>query len=373
MLASLEIQQNIIYCRGNWVLNNIETVEKQILNVSEPTVATIVFDGSAIQTMDTIGAYLLYRIQQKFTQAGKTIQVQGFKTTHTHLIKIATKYATIPPTPVINKPNFLIYISNRTQEYGQKTLNFLNFIGESSIALIIALISPSRIRWKILFNHLYTDGLTALPIIGLLAFLTGIVLAYQGGTQLSIYGANIFIVDLVGITILREMAPLMTAIIVAGRSGSAYTAQISTMHITEEMDALRTLGMNPIDLLVLPKLLALLILMPLLIAYADVMAIFGSLIIANISFDISISDFLTRFPEAVSVGHYLVGISKAPIFAAIIVLVSCYQGFQIKVLGTDQIGKQVTTSVVQAIFLVITSDALLSILFNMMGIGLQYY
>ncbi|OAD19402.1 ABC transporter, permease protein [Candidatus Thiomargarita nelsonii] len=203
----------------------------------------------------------------------------------------------------------------------------------------------------------------------MLAFLTGVVLAYQGGSQLSQYGANIFIVDLVGITLLRELAPLLTAIIVAGRSGAAYTAQIGTMRVTDEIDALRTLGIAPMELLVLPKLLALIILMPLLSAFADIVGILGGMLIANFSFGVSVTDFLDRLPEAVSLTNYLVGIGKAPVFAAIIALVGCYQGFQVSG-GADSVGKQVTVSVVHAIFLVIVVDALFSILFNWLGIGL---
>ena len=209
----------------------------------------------------------------------------------------------------------------------------------------------------------------ALPIVGLLAFLTGVVLAYQSGTQLSMYGANIFIVDLVGITLLRELAPLLTAIIVAGRSGSAYTAQIGTMRVTEEIDALRTLGIAPMELLVLPKLLALIILMPLLSAFADIMGVLGGMLVAKLAFGVSVADFLERFPEAVSLTNYLIGIGKAPVFAAVIALVGCYQGFQVQG-GADSVGKQVTVSVVQAIFLVIVVDALFSVLFNALGIGI---
>jgi phospholipid/cholesterol/gamma-HCH transport system permease protein len=249
-------------------------------------------------------------------------------------------------------------------------IDFLAFIGETFVILFRAILSPSHIRWKALFSNLHSGGLTALPIVGLLIFLTGIVLTYQGGSQLSTYGANIFIVDLVGITMLREMAPLLTAIIVAGRSGSAYTAQIGTMHITEEIDALRTMGIAPMELLVLPKLLALMIAMPLLCVYADIVGIFGSMLVATTSFDVSMGDYLARFPESVSLTNYLIGIGKAPVFAAVIALVGCYQGFQVKSGGADVVGKQVTISVVQSIFLVIVVDAIFSVLFSLMGIGL---
>jgi phospholipid/cholesterol/gamma-HCH transport system permease protein len=366
--ASLELTGDTVRCGGNWTLDGISKLERQLDKFS--CSKAVSFDGSAIETMDSAGAWLLFRTQQALEKAGHSVILQGFRAEHSDLLHIVTNYAadiqsTMPPP----SDNFLEKIGRNTYQGFNQIIDFLAFVGESFVVLLRALLSPSRIRWQALFANLYSAGFTALPIIGLLAFLTGVVLAYQGGSQLSQYGANIFIVDLVGITLLRELAPLLTAIIVAGRSGSAYTAQIGTMRVTDEIDALRTLGIAPMELLVLPKLLALIILMPLLSAFADIVGILGGMLIAHFSFGVSVTDFLARFPEAVSLTNYLVGIGKAPVFAAIIALVGCYQGFQVSG-GADSVGKQVTVSVVHAIFLVIVVDALFSILFNWLGIGL---
>ena len=211
--------------------------------------------------------------------------------------------------------------------------------------------------------NIRSAGFDALPIVGLLSFLLGIVVAYQGADQLRQYGANIFVVDLVGLSMLREFAPLITAIIIAGRSGSAYAAQIGTMSVTEEIDAMRTLGIAPLEMLVVPKILALLIALPLLTVFADVLGVFGGMIMARAQLGVGFGEFLDRFVKAVSVTAYLIGICKAPVFAGIIAVVGCFQGFRTQG-GADNVGRQTTRSVVQSTFLVIVADALFSIAFS---------
>jgi phospholipid/cholesterol/gamma-HCH transport system permease protein len=233
--------------------------------------------------------------------------------------------------------------------------------------MLRSLAHPSRIRWRAILYNLQISGFNALPIVGLLAFLMGVVVAYQGAVQLVRYGANIFVADLVGLSILREMAPLLTAIIVAGRSGSAYAAQIGTMKVTEEIDALHTIGVSPMELLVLPKMLALLVALPLLTVYADILGVLGGMIIAQNQLDVSFTDFLDRFDEAVTMSSFLAGLGKAPIFAAIIALVGCFQGFRVSG-SADSVGRQTTVSVVQAIFLVIVFDALFSVILSWLNI-----
>ncbi len=366
--ASFAFEGDIVNCRGEWTLDTIHKLERRLDKFSWPM--TFTFDGSAIKAMDSAGAWLLFRTQQTLENAGHSIILQGFSAEHSDLLQMMANYAAKRESiSLLPSPKFLERIGRYSHQRFNYFIDFLAFMGEAFVVLLRAIRSPTRIRWQALFANLYSAGFMALPIVGLLAFLTGVVLAYQGGTQLSEYGANIFIVDLVGITLLRELAPLLTAIIVAGRSGSAYTAQIGTMRVTDEIDALRTLGIAPMELLVLPKVLALVILMPLLCAFADIVGILGGMLIANLSFGVSVTDFLDRFPKAVSLTNYLIGIGKAPVFAAVIALVGCYQGFQVKG-GADSVGKQVTVSVVQAIFLVIVVDALFSVIFNWLEIGI---
>ena len=228
------------------------------------------------------------------------------------------------------------------------------------------MLGTRRLRWQALAVTLQQAGLNALPIVALLAFLMGVVIAYQGGLQLKAYGANIFIVELVCLTMVRELAPLITAIIVAGRTGSAFAAQIGTMRVTEEVDALQTIGIEPLDILVLPKLIALLIALPLLTVFADALSIFGGIVMAQFLLDINAVDFINRIPEAVSATSLMIGIGKAPVFAAIIALVGCYQGFRVSA-SADSVGRQTTLSVVQAIFLVIVADAGFSVVLGSVG------
>jgi phospholipid/cholesterol/gamma-HCH transport system permease protein len=236
----------------------------------------------------------------------------------------------------------------------------LAFIGEIAVTLARCVAHLSRGRWRPVLVNIRTAEFDALPIVGLLSFLLGVVVAYQGADQLRQYGANIFVADLVGVSMLREFAPLITAIIVAGRSGSSYAAQIGTMAVTEEIDAMRSLGIEPQELLVLPKLIALLIALPLLTVFKDVL---GGMIMARQQLGVGYVEFLDRFVKAVVTTTYLTGIGKAPVFAAIIVVIGCYQGFQTRG-GADSVGRQTTRAVVQSIFLVVVADTLFSIVFS---------
>ena len=275
------------------------------------------------------------------------------------------------PTKLIKNlsatPSLFVRVGKSTVDQIKQLLEALSFIGETAHALVKSILQPKRIRWRPILFNIRTAGFDALPIVGLLSFLLGIVVAYQGAGQLRQYGANIFVADLVGLSMLREFAPLMTAIIIAGRSGSAYAAQIGTMAVTEEIDAMRTLGISPQELLVLPKVIALFIAMPLLTVFADAMGVFGGMLMAQQQLDVGFVEFLDRFVKAVSPTAFMIGVGKAPIFALIIAMVGCFQGFRTRG-GADSVGRQTTRSVVQSIFLVIVADALFSVAFSMLDL-----
>lgn len=258
-------------------------------------------------------------------------------------------------------------VGKQTHAAWVQTQALLGFVGKSTMALGAWLKQPARIRWRPILFNLRSGGFDALPIVGTLSFLLGIVVAYQGADQLRQYGANIFVADLVGLSMLREFAPLMTAIIIAGRSGSAYAAQIGTMSVTQEIDAMRTIGIAPLEMLVLPKFLALVIALPLLTVFADVLGVLGGMLMAKAQLGVGTAEFLDRFSKAVSITSYLVGLGKAPVFAAIIVLVGCFQGFRTRG-GADSVGQHTTQAVVQSIFLVIVADALFSVAFSVLDL-----
>ncbi|HRF44144.1 MAG TPA: MlaE family lipid ABC transporter permease subunit [Candidatus Competibacteraceae bacterium] len=354
-------------CEGVWTLDGILDLEQRLLDVQWPSGA-LQLDGSTIRALDTIGALQLLNVIASLEQAGHTVHLTGLREEHQALLDLVQQRRGSGAAPPPSKPaNFLERMGRETIHHLYGSFTFLVFVGEAATTLGRLILHPSRFRWQALFANLETAGVHALPIIALLSFMIGIVIAYQGGQQLKFYGANIFIVELVSLTMLRELAPLITAIIVAGRTGSSYTAQIGTMQVTEEVDALRTIGIPPMDLLVLPKLLALTIALPLLTVFADVLSIFGGMVIAQTLLDVNFQDFLDRFPQVVTLTSFLLGVGKAPVFAAIIALVGCYQGFQVRG-GADSVGRQTTVSVVESIFLVIAADALFSILLG--GVGL---
>jgi len=249
----------------------------------------------------------------------------------------------------------------------QQTADLLKFVGQVTLAALVVMRHPSRMRWRTVLHHIQIGGFDALPIIGLISFLLGVVVAYQGADQLRNYGANIFVVELVGYAMLREFAPLMTAIIIAGRSGSAFAAQIGTMVVNEEIDAMRTLAIDPLELLVLPKVLALLVALPLLTLFAAITGVFGGMVMAWSQLGIGFNEFLERFGREMQGSHLLVGIGKSLVFALVIVLIGCFQGFRTRS-NADSVGRQTTLSVVQASFMVIVANAVFSVIFNVLDL-----
>lgn len=364
----IDLVHSKVYCAGQWLLPQMPALEQKLSELLWPNVSTLTVDVSGIQAMDTAGAWLLQRTLHSLELKGCKVDLQGLSEEHATMLKIMPELTTTSATsPPLQAKSILEILGRITWPHVQNLIGILSFFGESVIAVLRSMLQPSRIRWRPILYNLQHAGFNALPIVGLLAFLMGVVISFQGAGQLQRYGANIFIVDLVGLSILRELAPLMTAIIVAGRSGSAFAAQIGTMKMTEELDALRTIGIAPMDLLVLPKVLALLIALPLLTVFADIMGVLGGMVMAQSQLGVSYTDFLDRFGDAVKLSALMVGIGKAPVFAAIIAMVGCYQGFNVGN-GADSVGSKTTASVVQGIFLIIVADALFSVLFSWLSI-----
>ncbi|MDA3066083.1 ABC transporter permease [Campylobacter sp. CN_NE4] len=246
-------------------------------------------------------------------------------------------------------------------------LNLATFLGEFVIKFFQMLLHPSKIRFKEVVNFAKDSGIDALFIVGLTAFLIGVVLAYIGSDMLSQFGASIYIIDIMGTLTLREIAPLIAAIVVAGRTSSSFTAQIGVMKITEEIDAMKTMGFDPFYFLSMPRILAMILIMPFVICIADLISILAQMIVCNAYLDILFSDYLTRFKEAVELRHFFVGLIKAPFFGAIIALIGCMRGFEVQG-NTQSIGIYTTISVVNAIFWVIAIDAIFAVTFSELGI-----
>lgn len=369
-LASIEISRpdNIVRCGGSWVLKGISSLELRLATLIWPEAKSLQFNVADIVALDTAGAWLLHRTIRRLEAGGCAVMLQGQKPQHEALLN-AMKPVELFPDEVsaTHQMNWLGRLGYATWPHVQQLVWMLAFFGESIMVLIRSVANPSRIRWRPILYNLQHAGFNAMPIVGLLAFLMGIVISFQGAGQLQRYGANIFIADLVGLSMLRELAPLMTAIIVAGRSGSAFAAQIGSMKMNEEIDALRTIGIVPMELLVLPKMLALIIALPLLTVFADIMGVLGGMLMAQSQLGVSYADFMDRFDDAIKLSALLVGLGKAPVFAVIIVIVGCFQGFQVGN-RSDSVGRQTTISVVQGIFLIIVADALFSVVFSWLNI-----
>ncbi len=357
----------VIHCAGAWTLRSLADFERRLGAFAWPEASELVCDATGIIDMDTGGAVLLQNTLKALGQRGKKVALRGLRSEFAGLLELVSKSVEAVGVPAASaQAPWLAKIGFFAWNRLLQAFTALTFLGESTAAGFGLLFSPRSARWRALFASLETDGFNALPITGLLTFLMGVVIAYQGAEQLRAFGANIFVVDLVGISLLREIAPLVTAILVAGRSGSAYAAQIGTMKVTEELDAIRTLGITPMQLLVLPKVWALVVALPLLTVYADVVGVFGGMLIAWNQLGVNFTEFLSRFEKAIALRHFVIGVGKAPVFAVIIALVGCYQGFQIRG-GVDDVGRHTTISVVQAIFLVIVFDAFFSVLLSWWG------
>lgn len=241
------------------------------------------------------------------------------------------------------------------------------FFGEVLVATYNLIHSKKLFRWVSLVHHLQTTGFQALGIVGLISFLIGAVLAYQGITQLDRFGASVYTIDFLAISLLREISVLLTSVVIAGRSGSAFTAQIGTMALNQEIDAIKMLGLDPITVLVIPRVLALLIALPLLVFFAIITGLLGGMVLTSILIDVSAFQFWSTLQRTVSMTTFWVGMSKAPLFSIIIGIVGCFRGLQVKG-SAESIGTMTTKSVVEAIFLVIIADALMSIVYSTMGL-----
>jgi phospholipid/cholesterol/gamma-HCH transport system permease protein len=365
--ASLtQISDASIQVAGGWTAFDMGDIMTKFDTLRLAPASTQI-DASAVKAMDTAGAWALQRLLIKLYGKADTSNLSGLKPEFaTRLDAMLVAFADAngkAPTLPISQHAFLTRVGLSTKAAVEEGLALLSFVGETATTFAASILHPKRIRWRSILFNVRSAGFDALPIVGLLAFLLGIVVAYQGADQLKNYGANIFVVDLVAVSMLREFAPLIAAIIIAGRSGSAYAAQIGTMTVTEEIDAMRTLGIAPIEMLVLPKLIGLMIALPLLTVFADALGLVGGMIMAREKLGVGYSEFIERLVKAIEMTTYTTGIGKAPVFAFIIVLIGCFQGFRTKG-GADSVGRQTTRSVVQAVFLVIVADALFSVVFS---------
>ncbi len=362
---SYNAKEQQLDCSGNWELANLSQLQSQLFQLALPDEKKININGKNIEKMDSAGAWVLLEWQKKLKKENNIeIIRKNFSETHQTLFTIIEKnLQEEKPLPQIIPLTRLQRLGKNTVQVTLQFIDYLSFVGELSYEVWRIVKNPKHFRWSALSSVIYRNGFQALAIIALLSFMIGVVITYQMGLQLKSYGANIYIVDLLGLAVLREFAPLLTAIMVAGRTGSAFTAQLGMMKLNQEIDALDTMGVTPAELLLLPRIWGMLIALPLLTVWADIFGVFGGMVMANNMLSITWYDFLHRFPTVIPLRSFLIGIGKTPVFAFIIASVGCYQGMQVRE-SAESLGQNTTRSVVLSIFFIIVADAIFSIIFS---------
>ncbi|MFB0613474.1 MlaE family ABC transporter permease [Aurantiacibacter poecillastricola] len=346
---------------GPLVVSSIGKLDPELRGITDSIQA---IDISEAGPIDTVGAWIVFRFSQR---TGADI-VGASEQAEVLLDAVESAESDAEVSPYRRQT-----LGRVTEHVGTKVIEFMGgvrssvaFLGAILIAMASLAIHPRRFRVKALVRQMELVGVSSLPIIGLMSFLIGIVIAQQGAVQLQQFGAETLTVNLVGRITMRELGVLMTAIMVAGRSGSAFAAQIGTMKLTEEIDAMRTIGVSPMEALVIPRILAAVLMMPLLGFYASCIAIIGGAVIGDVMLGIPFWTFLARVQEVVPTYDFWVGMVKAPVFGLIVAMAGCYQGMQVSG-NAEEVGLRTTAAVVQAIFMVIVLDAFFAVFFTEIG------
>lgn len=368
--GSAELEGDTLSLAGDWNIAHALKLDKQLAALDFPQ-AGLTIDMSGLGKFDTTGAWLVDRTRLAAEAAGAKVALTGGTEDQMSLIEAVQKAEPKPEKRRPRPPSPLIVMLDRA---GRAMIHLkdgardaIGFMGLVIYTFARTAVKPARLRFTSLVHHIEEIGLNAVPIVMLMSFLIGAVLAYQGAEQLQKFGAQIFTVDLIGISFLREIGILLTAILVAGRSGSAFTAQIGSMKIREEIDAMRTLGLDPVEMLIVPRILALVISLPLLGFLSGLAGLIGGGVVAVSSLDISPVMYVERLQQVVEPRHFWVGIVKAPVFAFLIGAIGCFEGMRVSG-SAESVGQRTTQSVVEGIFIVIIADAVFSILFVNLGI-----
>ncbi len=356
---------------GSWTAANAATLER-LSNDVAPQLDRASFvrvDMAGLRELDTIGAWLLERMSRRATAAGHRADVVGIADDYAGLIEEVRQVNRHPPTPAPARNPVVAKlgdIGRGTIGAGDDIAAFLQMLGALCVAIMGVIRRPRSLRLTSFTYQLYRVGWQAIPIVVLITFLIGAIIAQQGIFHFRKFGADSYVVDMVGILVLRELGVLIVAIMVAGRSGSAYTAELGSMKMREEIDALSTMGLDPIEVLMLPRILALVCALPILSFIGSMAALYGGGLVAWAYGGMEPAIFIARLHDAVSVTHFQVGIIKAPFMALVIGIVACSEGLRVKG-SAESLGKQTTTSVVKSIFLVIVLDGLFAVFFASIG------
>ena len=360
--------KQVLSVAGDWTIWTVAQVEEKLRNTKVAYDA--ILDVSQLEKIDTSGAYLIDRALGALEGIDEKIPIRGEHPTIERLLGKVRKASPAAPPDPIRPPGFIALLDRAghgaVDAWGE-LLGLLSFIGETMATLGRLAANPHRIRWKSVVAIMEEAGLDALPIVCFLSFFIGLVIAFIGANLLAMFNASVFTVELVAIGMLREFGAVLTAILLAGRTDSAFTAQIGAMKMRQEIDAMRTIGLDPMEALVAPRLIALVLMTPLLTFAATISGIGGGLIAAWTAMNISPQMFISRFQEVVPPQHFWVGIAKAPVFALVVAMIGCRQGMLVEG-DVVSLGRRTTSAVVQAIFMVIALDAMFAVLYYMLNV-----
>jgi phospholipid/cholesterol/gamma-HCH transport system permease protein len=358
----------VLYLNGVWRLAHLVSINEALEKLRLPGKGAYVIDGSALEALDTAAGFVLFRHLAGIGCNEAMVSARGFQPPHERLLTLVRERMACPPASARSRHPGLVRHVGAAAVAMWRILKAHNaFLGTVTLELVSLLRRPRLFRVKETVSQFETICLDAIPIVALVTFLIGVVFAYLLGLQAQRYGANIFVVDGVGLAICRELSPLLVAVIVAGRSGAAFTAQIGTMKVQEEIDAISTLGLSPIQVLVVPRLIAIMIALPLLVFVGDLAGIAGGMLIAAWQLDIFATTFLDRIHSVLPMSAPVVGLVKAPVFAAFIALIACRMGMLVA-RDARSVGINTTSTVVQSIVWVIVLDALFAVIFQQLEI-----
>ena len=359
-------EDRLLALDGRWTVENVSTLEKTVAGAATAGPAGVTIDTAGVEALDLTGAWLLRSLEGRLAAAGTRVSWRPARPEQLAFIDEAVRRG---PTLHEEHEYRLSAMVVPLQTVGRLTIKARNdliehlaMFGAVVTVLLRALFSPKRLRLPSVVRHVYETGVSAIPIVALIAFLIAVIVAYIGAQQLTKFGGEIFVVDLVTISVLRELGVLLTAIIVAGRSGSAFAAEIGVMKLNDEVDALRAIGMDPVEVLIAPRVLGLVIALPLLTVVADGMGLAGGALLSWSLVDITFTQYVERVNESISATTFWVGIIKAPVFAWVIALVGTMRGMQVRG-SSRELGRLTTVAVVQSIFMVILFDAVFAVIF----------
>ena len=359
-----------VLLQGPWTVAALSDIETALTQARLSAFRRVTLDGGAVAELDTAGAWYLHHIARELKAGNIAVEIRNFSENWRLILdRVGALSGTEPLSPPRRGPfgEAVIFLGRKVSDIGRDARRGTRYFGQFLATFATRLFQPRRLRLRSVVFHINETGIKAVPIIALMSFSLAFVTAYQGAYQLARFDATVFTIDLVALSILRELGVLLVAIMLAGRSGSAFAAQLGTMRLNEEVDALQTMGVSPFEVLVLPRLLAILVSLPLLTVVADISGLFGGYLYMSSFLGYSWLQYFSRLHEAAEIKHLYVGLAKAPFFALLIGIVGCMQGLRAST-SAEEVGRRTITAVVQSIFLVVVADALFSVIFTKLAV-----